>query len=478
MKHCIKKAISLLAALSMLTFALTACGGGDKKPEALTVTSTTTGSNSSETIVVPNKPDISSNFKYNPETWNPYATILDSIKGQTVRYATWGDPYNNDGAVAMANFEADTGLKVSVFTVPQSGYPEHIKAKMAIGDIPDVFMTNEGNQCFPLTLEIAAPINLVSTVDLNDPIWDQSMIATATINGNIYGLNTIGSPQIGSNLVFFNRRLFEENGFRTPDDYYKNGQWTWDNMLKCMKDIEALSTSSTTYYGAHMEMDILAGSVGASFVKYNFDTHTFSSGLDDPNLLKAYEWYADAREQGLLDGSINQFVQGRCGLVIRGVYGLKATGYFTNMDPNDVGYTYLPSFEEGKTGLVSSIYRLYGICENAPNADAAGYFIRYWLDPANYDLQNTFLTPEAGQFYYELTNRSAEQKYFNFDAGCATLLGENVNNAFYKGVKSSSAAGVKTALDSVSNKVDRAVELANQLVIDKIEADRNNPKYK
>ncbi|MBO5747091.1 MAG: extracellular solute-binding protein [Clostridia bacterium] len=474
MKFSLRRVLCLLAALLMLVFTLCACGGSSDKSTASSTPGS--GNNSSEIVVKPNTPDVQEGSKYDPATWNPYATISDSIKGQTVRHATWGDPTTNESAVAYANFEADTGLKCEVFAVPQSGYPEHIKTKIAIGDAPDVFMTNEGNQSFPLTLEIAAPINRVSTVDLEDPIWDKSMLESTRLNGNIYGVNTIGTPHTGSNLVFFNKRLFEENGFKSPADYYAEGTWTWDNMLKCLKDIKALSTTDTVYYGAQLECDIFAGSVGASFTKYNFETDTFSSGINDPKLLSAFQWYSEAKSQGLLDGNINAFVQGRCGIIVRGTWGLKAVGYFQEMDPEDVGFTHLPSFEEGETSYVSSIYRVYGICEGAHHPDAAGYFIRYLLDPANYDLQNAFLTPEAGNFYYELTNRTADQKYFNFDAGLATLLGEDVKSAFYNNAMNSSPANMKQAFDSVSNKINTSVDLANKLVQDKIEADRRNYK--
>ena len=476
MKFSIKRTLSLIAALLMLVLAFSACGGDTAKDNGSSSSTNNNSNASSETIVEPNTPDVEQGSKYDPATWDPYATISESIKGQTVRHATWGDPTTNESAIAYANFEADTGLKCEVFAVPQSGYPEHIKTKIAIGDAPDVFMTNEGNQSFPLTLEIASPINLVSTVDLNDPIWDKSMLESTRLNGNIYGVNTIGTPHTGSNLVFFNKRIFEENGFKSPADYYAEGNWTWDNMLKCLKDVKSLSTSNDIYYGAQLELDILAGSVGASFTKYNYDSDTFSSGVNDPKLLAAFQWYADAKEQGLLDGNINRFVQGRCGMIVRGTWGLKANGYFAEMDPEDVGFVYMPSFEKGEESLVSSIYRVYGICEGAHHPDAAGYFIRYLLDPINYDLQNTFLTPEAGQFYYALTNRTASQKYFNFDAGLATLLGQDQNTAFYNSAKNASSAGMKTAIDSVSNKVDTAVDLANKLIEIKINADRE--KYK
>ena len=469
MKTGIKRVLCLLCAMCMLVFAMTACGGDkDKDNNNSTASQTPSAGGSSNGTVSFNEAEVDPDSIYADPNWSPYATISDSIKGKTVRFATWIDHTATEGAVPLANFEADTGLKVELYTVTQFGYVNALMTKMASGDIPDVFVSNEGDGDFPMTLQIAAPINKVSTVDLNDPIWDKTMLATGTIEGNVYLVNTIGSPWSGSNLVYYNKRLFEENGFKTPAEYYKEGTWTWDNLLKCVKDIKALGAD---YKGVMIESDILTGSLGTSFVKYDYKTGTFSSGVNDKALLEGYQWYAEAREQNLLDGSLAAFNQGKCGIVVRGVYGLKNTGYFMDMDPEDVGFTYLPSMEEGEKGKISSIYRMYGIIDGAPNADAAGYFIRYWLDPKNYDLDNTFLTVDAGNFYYELTNTVADQKYFCYDKACAVLSGET-EKAFMSPARSASSAGVKTAIDSVSNKVDKAVTEANNIVQKKLAADR------
>ena len=465
MKTGIKRALCLVFAMCMLVLALTACGGGDKDTTSSQVS--TGGSNADDSEVVANKPSGVEGTEW--ENFDPYATISDSIKGTTVRFATWIDHTQTEGAVPLANFEADTGLKVSLYTVPQSGYVSTLMTKMASGDIPDVFVNNEGDGNFPMTIQIASPINKVSTVNLQEPIWDQTMLASGTIDGNVYLVNTIGTPWSGSNMVFYNKVLFEENGFKTPEEYYEEGTWTWDNLLKCAKDIKALGAD---YKGIHLESDMLIDSLGTGFIKYDSKTGTFSSGINDKALLEGYQWYADAKEQNLLDGSIAAFTQNKCGLVIRGPYGLKNTGYFKDMNPEDVGFTYLPSMEEGEKGLISSIYRMYGIIDKAPNADAAGYFIRYWLDPDNYDLGNTFLTNAAGNFYYQLTNTSAEQKYFNYEKACMVLIGDNAVNTLYKPVRSANSAGVKTAIDSVANKVDQAVAKANEIIKEKVDADR------
>ena len=467
MKTSIKRVVCLLCAMLMLVFALTACGGDSKKKDDA---GQTANKNSSDAGVV------SANEASYGEEWkdfNPYASIPESSKGKTVRFATWIDHTETEGAMPLANFYNDTGIKVELYMVKQSGYVNTLMTKMASGDRPDVFVSNERDGCFPATLQIAAPINKVSSVNLEEPIWDQSMLATGTIEGNVYLVNTIGTPWSGSNMVFYNKVLFEENGFTTPEEYYEQGKWTWDNLLKCAKDIKALGSD---YKGIMLEPDILIDSLGTSFIKYDYKTAKFSSGVNDKALLAGYQWYAEAREQGLLDGGFDAFRANKCGLVIRGPYGLKNTGYFMDMNPEDVGYTYLPSLEEGGKARISSIYRMYGIIDQAPNADAAGYFIRYWLDPKNYDLEHTFLTVDAGNFYYQLINTVADQKYFSFDEPVATLIGEQASTAFWGPAKKASSAGVKTALDSVSNKVDTAVAAANKLIQDKIEADRKTYK--
>ncbi len=462
MKTNIKRIICAIFAFAILVCALSACGGSGAT-ESTASDSNKTVSNDDETVSA-TTPSYTGDW----ENFDPYATISEDIKGQTVRYATWIDHYNTEGAQPLANFYNDTGLNIELFTVPQGQYVDKIITAIASGDKPDVFKSNEGADNFPLTLQLAAPIDVVSTVNLDDPIWHKSMLETAKIDGHYYLLNTIGSPWSGSNLVYYNKALFEDNGFTTPEEYYADGNWTWTTMLKVMKDVKALGAD---FQGGYVDVEVLGDTAGASFCMYDYKTATFSNGSKKKELAMTYQWYAEAREQGLVNGSFNSFKEGKCGIVITGVYGLKNTGHFKDMNWNDVGFTYLPALEDGTNGKISSIYRMYGIINGAPHADAAGYFIRYWLDPKNYDLQNTFISNKAGNFYYALTNSEADDKYFNFDDVCCTLIGQGSVSVFNGGAKAASAAAVPTKLEAVSNVVDEAVAKANKLIQDLI--DRN-----
>ena len=205
MKNSIKRIVCVLFSLFVLVGAMSACGSKkDTTSDNSSASSNMGGGSGASTVSILTPSDATGEYK----DFDPYASIPDSIKGSTVRFATWIDHTQTEGAVPLANFERDTGLKVELFTVAQSGYVSKLQSSIASGDIPDVFVSNEGDQNFPLTMQFAAPINKVSTVDLKEPIWDQSMLATATIDGNVYLVNTIGSPWSGSNLCYYNKSLF------------------------------------------------------------------------------------------------------------------------------------------------------------------------------------------------------------------------------------------------------------------------------
>lgn len=460
MKMNIKRIICAIFAFAILVCAMSACGnkseeGGD-----------TASTESKKQVVtgddaVVELPDVE-------RADDPYATIPENIKGQTVRYATWIDHWTTEGKTPLANFFNDTGLNVELYPVAQGSYVDKIMTAIASGDIPDAFKTNEGKDNFPLTIQLAAPIDVVSTVDLTEGIWHKSMLESATIDGHVYLVNTVSSPWSGSNLVYYNKSLFTDNGFKTPEEYYEEGNWTWATMKKAMKDIKNLGPDFT---GGFVDPEILGDSAGASFCMYDYKTATFKSGVNKKELLMAYQFYAELKEEGLISNAgFNAFKDGKAGLVTTGVYGLKSTGHWKDMDWNDIGFTYLPSLEDGSASKISSIYRMYGIVAGAPHANAAGYFLRYWLDPLNYDIQEeTFISKKAGNFYFALTNSEADDKYFNFDDACCVLVGGNSVGVFNSKALNATAAAVGTELGKVSNVVDDAVAKANE-IIEKLKA--------
>ena len=460
MKLC-KRSLVLMTVVGMV-LTLIACGSGND-------TASQTSSQSIFNTSSKHTPTFSEIAKGYPQpSPYPYEAIPENIKGSTVRFATWEDETAINSVVPLDRFHTDTGLKVELCHVPKSGYLNTLISKIASGNIPDVFVSDTGTNSFPLSLQIAAPINKVSSVNLRDYCWDAPLNEMTTINGNVYFVSSDGSPWANGTLVYYNKRIFADNNLKTPESYRRDSKWTWDAMLECARAIKSLGAD---YKGIALDPTVVPHIFGTSFIKYDQKTKTFSNNVKDELLLKGLQQYNNAKSEGLLDGSLAAFENHKCGLLISGTKDLRTNGIFNNMDPEDIYYAMLPALTESGEGVFANDFRMYGICHKAPNADAAGYFIRYWLDPDNYDLQSSFLTPAAGQFYLSLTIERAGNKSFWFDEAVMSLNGglDDIRNPLL----STDQDKLKKALNSVSNKVDKAVNAANALIQSKIAHDRD-----
>ena len=54
------------------------------------------------------------------------------------------------------------------------------------------------------------------------------------IGDKSYGVNM---PWSGNSLFYYNETMFQDYGVKTPTEYYKEGTWNWDNMMKCLEEI-------------------------------------------------------------------------------------------------------------------------------------------------------------------------------------------------------------------------------------------------
>ena len=394
------KAISLLCSFVLLFSLLSACGKGDNSATGSGDDNNSSNKTSGSTPIVPEI------------VTGTFAELYDSEKGKTIKLAVWEDMNKTEARVPLSKIETDIGLKYEQLIIPKAKYVDTLKTLVATGQSPDVFMSDSGEVGFPLTMQIAAPINKVSTVDLEEPILDQSFLQYTTIEGNVYLVNTLNSPLSRSKVLFYHKELFLNNGFKTPAEYYEEGDWTLQTLEKVLHDIKLLGPD---YNGGYIDFSSIAASCNGTLAKYDFKTSTFSNAIFDPNLNSAFEWYSAIKNAGLLNGSIEGFKSGKTGIIVADTDSLKVSGLFKNMDPESIGFTFLPSMQDGKNAPIASDFVGFGIVKNAPYANAAGYFIRYIVDYRNYDLQNAFLTPEAGNFYYKLINEISHNKCFNFD---------------------------------------------------------------
>ena len=451
----VKRILSAALAISTI-LAVSGCGES-KNPTKNT--SSGTGSGGSSTAATYFTPDSVGTNGKDYSNYNPYEGI-EKYKGTTVKFATWINHLETESADPIKTFKEKYGINVELVYCAQDNYIESVLALIASGNSPDVYVDMP---MWPLTIQIAQPFS-VTGMDLNDPVWDQSIIKASSVGDTVYGVNTVNSVWSGGFFTVFNRDLLESNGIKTPYDYIEEGKWTWDALKEIAVQVDKLGND---YYGCAIgEVMAYPSCYGAAVTKYDSAAGKYTNTIKSDGFVKAIQFMSSLNKEGLTTEQ-NAFTSGKVGWVIRDTYALKRTGYYKAMDPLDIGVADLPSPDGTTSSLAGSWLRTYGIIKGAKNPVAAGMFIRYFLDPTNYDMSKTFVNDEATDCYWKSLKDRYEYSKNNeivFEAlGVANSIGSNVWEWYNKAYKGDPAQ-VVTNLAEVSNLVDTAVAKSNELI--------------
>lgn len=315
-------------------------------------------------------------------------------KGTTVTYVTWRDPAKNEDGVAIKRFEEKYGIKVAVQLVNETQYVNEITATIISGKQGDIFFQTNN---FPGFLTVCQPLD-AAKLNYDDPIWNQNTFKYSTIDGHPYLADTVSNVWAECDLVVYNKSLFNDAGITTPAEYYEAGNWTFETFRKAAREIT--NYWGKGYIGAAVLSDAMLGAAGCAVFKYQ--DNTFSSGVDT-KLIDVMTFMAGMYDEGSLKVSRFGFNEGNVGMAITQGFGLKKTGFFPDINPDHLGVTFLPVWKQGDENKASGIFRAWGLIDGAPNPEAAGIFLREYLDVNNYDIEDTFLNDEAASMFFQVT---------------------------------------------------------------------------
>lgn len=430
-----KKRNRLFALALSAVMCLSVAGCGDTSTDSKTTISKVTGGAADDA-----------------EETSAYSGISE-YDGTTLKFATWIDHREGEGAVPMSSFAEKYNIEVEITAIPQGDYATKLSGLIASGQSPDIIVDNNE---FPYILPYAEPLNDVKSINLEDSFWDKTVTDYATFNGKTYLVNSVDSPWTYRFMCFFNKKLFEDNGFKSPQEYYEEDNWTIDTFVSCAKQIKNLGSD---FVGASVRQEFAAGIFESETTRIS--NGKFTNNVTDSKLSKAYKWMLTGKEAGYFStaNEADKFSKNKCGMFLYGDFGLRATGGFASMDPDIIGYVPMPKPSKSQSYYPSvASWRAYGICKGSKNAEAAGYFIRYFLDFKNYDRSSMFKSDEADKFYDEL--REIEDHTF-------MLTYHGVNRDLTNTTEvivSSSSAQVDTNLKAISNRVDAQVDKANKVI--------------
>ena len=429
--------ITLVLAIAMIASLAVGCGGNSDNPSGTSgnVTGTIDG-------LLP---------EVNPEDY----------RGTKVVLATWKDPYKNEDGPVCEKFEQEYGIDFEWEMIDEGQYVNAIAGKIASDQQLDIFFENGD---FPGSLKVMQPLD-AAKIDLTAPIWNQGVIKASTLDGHPYLVDAISNVWTELDICVYNKHIFESNGLTTPEEYYEAGEWTFANFRDAARRVAALGKE---YSGAGVLDEAMLGAAGCTVFKY--EDQKFSNGVD-ARFEKVLTFMSQMRVDGYLMQDRFGFDGGKQGMAITNCFGLKQTGYFTSINPEYIGATYLPVWEKGEEQVYTGIYRGWGLIDGSKNPVGAGIFLRYYLDVNNYDLQKTFHNQDVTNFFFKLVGAYSDNVvyYRGPDMMKTTGLGERFGYVFMD----ETPDNIKKYLDGKKPTIDLMIQKGNEEINKEIEWIKN-----
>lgn len=197
-----KLVAAILAAVLLLSVVLTGCSGGSETPSS----SNDQGQN-------------------NGQTDNNNAA--SSGEKVTITWSTWGNPgeLQRFEELNAEYMKLHPNVTIKFMPVP-SGYDDKILTQVAGDTAPDAFYAGE-----TLTRKLIKQgkiEELDSYLDNSSKLKKDDFIPVllemAQKDGKTYGLPVDCNPVV----LYYNADLIKSVGMKTPQEYYDEGQWTWD----------------------------------------------------------------------------------------------------------------------------------------------------------------------------------------------------------------------------------------------------------
>ena len=449
MKKIMKKMAGLCMAMLMVS-QLVACGGGN-------------ATNGDDSGANNNQENVKTEGETNLSWEEIKAQIPEELKGTTVTVYNWNDANLATGSVmAIQKFEEETGIKVKWVTGSYESYATDIAAMVTANEAPDIVRLRDTD--FSM-LKLLTPLDEVD-YDFTDKAWNQDIMYEYQVNGKQYAVALDDTPYVNPLIMYYNRSLISKYNLEDPYELWKKGEWTWD---KCMEMCETfLDAAGTNFNGLSLYMGAdYASSLGTSFFSYEPETSQYVSHMSDTALVKGWQFVADNARRGLIMTNVYQTTFLEKGLLLFcnvGSIGARTThNYFVEMKENgELGTVPVPSVE-GQDTYYQYLTELeaYGIPQGAKNPEGAAYFLRYYLDAANYDMNSFYCDDQAA----EVVNWCMQQEV---TTNVHRVIYEDQYGASEVGMAyklmTSDLAQIKTHLDTFSPIIDTVVKDGNEVL--------------
>lgn len=418
-------------------------GGNTTNNDNSSNASATTSSNKSTSTV----------SNSNGSAFNPYEGI-EKYKGQKVKFATWWKLTENEQKV-VNDFENKYGITVDIENYQYEVYPTKVAASISSGMSPDLCAISGKDYLTFITNDLVQPISAGKFDIKNDKKYDLNTMRTLSYKGKMYGVNIANNMTYGRYCIYYNKTMFDNNGLTDPYKLWKSGEWNWDTFADCAKKLTSRKGKTTIYGYTGLDTTIEGWmlSCGADFITY--ENNKFSNNLKSAPVEKALTFISELRNGGYWcpDEDTGSFASGNAAMMGDTTWMIEAKCYPNTSD--EWGIVPIPC-PKGQKEILGYSLTSWCIATGAKNPIPASYFIRYWLDFDNCNIEKAIPKTQCREVFNYLSDTSKNRK-----ASIARSVASYYESSQYwelLHISRSSANDIPVDLESYYSKIDSIIQ--------------------
>lgn len=405
--------------------------------------------NTSATI----KPE--TNFERDEEaTKDFFTTVPRKLRGQTVKVMTWWDPSPIEKRKSQI-FEEKTGIKIKWINCGLGNQFTKLAAMIGQNNPPDIAPIIQSDFPAIVMQDYFQPITNAK-LNLKDKMYDMDTMNQFKYNDTYYGAMIKSSTMVTFYVTLFNKDMFTRHGITNPYDLWQQGKWNWDTFIDVCEQLKKKNVQYGVVgdYGGNW----LTATTGEDAVM--FKNGKMINNTKSANLIKGYQFVNDLRDKyKALEGGTNYtyFKSGDAGMTITGNYIMQNNDWMDKNISFKWGFAPAPC-PKGQSVVVPSTVKMFGFPKGAKNVEAAGYWLRYWLD-STFDPEDTPLWTKKVDGVLEFNSWLWEQKksYF-YHRGVVTYGADYDEYAMSTELCGCGSENVKTVLEKWSGVIDSKIK--------------------
>jgi multiple sugar transport system substrate-binding protein len=147
--------------------------------------------------------------------------------------STWGNPAEIKviQRALDAFMEKEPNIEVKLIPIPNDGYRDKILTQLSGGKGSDVFYVGaEDISTIRDTGKVAELSDFLNSSEsyVKPEAFSEGLWGAARTEDGIYGVTVDCNPY----LMYYNKKVLEEAGIKSPQEYYDEGNWNWDTFAE------------------------------------------------------------------------------------------------------------------------------------------------------------------------------------------------------------------------------------------------------